>query len=66
MYGMQESRSGGQGNKHLSFKVQIAIVVVPVREGGAREEGGTFFKSGKNLQNESVRWGRLGDGCGED
>ena len=48
MYGMQEGRSGERGNKHLTFKVQMAIVVVPVREGGAREEGDTFFKSGKN------------------
>ena len=49
MYGMQEGRSGGQENKHPTFKVQMAIVIVPVREGGAREEGGTLLKSGENM-----------------
>ena len=49
MYGMQEGRSGGWGDKHPTFKVQMAIVVVPVREGGAREEGGAFFKSSENI-----------------
>ena len=39
---------GGQGNKHPTFKVQMTIVVVPVREGGVREEGGAFFKSSEN------------------
>ena len=65
MYGMQECRSGGQGNKHPTFKVQMTIVVVPVRKGGVREEGGAFFQSGENTENEGVRWDRLGDGCGE-
>ena len=65
MHDMQEGGSRGRGNKHPTFKVQMASVIVSIREGGAREEGGTFFKSGKNLQNKSVRWGRLGNGCGE-
>ena len=45
---MQEGGSGGQGNKHPTFKVQMAIVIVPVKEDGAREEGGTFFKSSED------------------
>ena len=49
MYGMQEGGAGGWGNKHPTFKVQMAIVIVPVREGGAREEGVALFKSGKNM-----------------
>ena len=48
MYGMQECGLGGRGNKHPTFEVQMTIVVVPVREGGAREEGGAIFQSGKN------------------
>ena len=39
VYGMEESRSGGWGHKHPSLEVQMTIVVVPVRESGAREEG---------------------------
>ena len=45
---MQEGGVGGQRNKHLTFKVQMAIVVVPVREDGAREEGVALFKSSEN------------------
>ena len=48
MYGMQEWRSGGWGNKHATFKIQMTIVIVPVREGGVREEGGAIFQPGKN------------------
>ena len=62
---MQKCRMGGRGNKHPTFKVQMTIIVVPVREGGVREEGGIVLSSGKNTQNKGVRWGRLGDGCGE-
>ena len=32
VYGMQECRSGGWGNKHSTFKEQMTIVIVPVRE----------------------------------
>ena len=48
MYGMQEWRSGGWGNKHATFKIQMTIVIVPVKEGGVREEGGAIFQPGKN------------------
>ena len=48
MYGMQEGGAGGWGNKHPTFKVQMTIVVVPVRESGAREEGGAVLQSGKD------------------
>ena len=36
VYDMQECRSGGWGNKHPTFKVQMTIVVVPVRESRVR------------------------------
>ena len=48
VYGMQECRSGGWGNKHSTFKEQMTIVIVPVKEGGARKEGSAIFQSGKN------------------
>ena len=43
VYGMQECRLGGWGNKHPTFKVQMTIVIVPVRESGVREKGGTIL-----------------------
>ena len=48
VYGMQECGSGGRGNEYPTLKVQMTIVVVPVRESGAREEGGAVLQSGKN------------------
>ena len=43
VYGMQKCRMGGRGNKHPTFKVQMTIVIVPVRESGVREEGGAIL-----------------------
>ena len=40
---MQECGSGGWGNEHPTFEVQMIIVIVPVGESGVREEGGTVF-----------------------
>ena len=48
VYSMQECGSGGWGNEHPTLKVQMTIVIVPVRESGAREEGGAVLQSGKN------------------
>ena len=43
VYSMKESRSGGRGHEHPTLEVQMTIVVVPVRESGAREEGSAIL-----------------------
>ena len=40
---MEECRSGGRGHEHPTLEVQMTIVVVPVGESGAREEGGAVL-----------------------
>ena len=62
---MEESRSGGRGHEHPTLEVQMTIVVVPVGESGAKEEGSAILQSSEDVQNKGVRRGRLRDGCGE-
>ena len=40
---MQECRLGGREYEHPTLEVQMTIVIVPVRESGAREEGSTVL-----------------------
>ena len=63
---MEESRSGGWGHEHPTLEVQMTIVIVPVGESGAKEEGSAILQSSEDAQNKGVRRGRLHDGCGED
>ena len=39
VYGMEKCGLGGRGHEHPTFEVQMTIVIVPVGESGAREEG---------------------------
>ena len=54
-----------RGNIHSTLEVEMCIVKMPVREGGARKQWRAILQGRDDAENERIRRGGVGNGLGK-